>query len=233
MQRYIQQMIVPEIGTEGQKRIGAAKVLIIGAGGLGIPLTTYLSSAGIGSIGIMDGDRVSASNLSRQFLYTEKEIGLLKVDLLAAKFLEQNPLVSINAHADMLTEENAYHYINPYDIICDCTDNAHARVAIDKTCGRLKKPLIYAVVRGWEGYVTVLHHTKEITLENIFSYQLLIDNETLNCSVTGIVNATCGIAGSIQAAEVMKIILGLPSRLDGGILTFNASDPVFRIFELK
>jgi adenylyltransferase/sulfurtransferase len=93
--------------------------------------------------------------------------------------------------------------------------------------------LVYAVVRGWEGYVTVLHHTKEITLENIFSYQSLIDNETLNCSVAGIVNATCGIAGSIQAAEVMKIILGIPSRLDGGILTFNASDPVFRIFELK
>ena len=103
---------------------------------------------------------------------------------------------------------------------------------INKTCGQLQKPLVYAVVKDWEGYVTVLHHTKKVWLEDIFSAASLLDNADLNCSLAGIVNTTCGIAGSIQAAEVFKIVLGVDSELDGSILCFNSLQPSFREFKL-
>ena len=115
---------------------------------------------------------------------------------------------------------------------CAIRDNAEARILINKSCGQLQKPLVYAVVKDWEGYVTVLHHTKKVSLEHIFSNASLLDNAALNCSLAGIVNTTCGIAGSIQAAEVFKIVLGMPSELDGSILCFNSLLPSFREFRL-
>jgi molybdopterin/thiamine biosynthesis adenylyltransferase len=233
MLRYIQQIAVPEIGAEGQQKLRNAKVLVIGAGGLGTPVAVYLAAAGVGVIGIMDGDKVSVSNLSRQFMYLESDKGKLKAGLLRARLKAQNPAVHIDTIPEMLYADNAASYIGKYDIVCDCTDNAAARTLIDKTCGELKKPLVYAAVRGWEGYLTVLHHTKGISLDKIFSQELMLDPDIINCSAAGIVNATCGIAGSLQAAEVIKIITGLPSKLDGGILTFTIADPVFRLFELK
>ena len=233
MQRYLQQITVPEIGTAGQQQLSAAKVLVIGAGGLGTPVAVYLAAAGVGTIGIADGDRIAVTNLHRQFLYTEKETGQLKATILSAKLQEQNPGVHIIAHTDMMKEVNAVHIINQYDIVCDCTDNADARILINKTCGQLKKPLVYAVVKDWEAYITVLHHTKKITLAAIFSLQALKKNEALNCSVAGIVNTTCGIAASVQAAETIKIIIGMPSALDGGILCIDARLPLFKLLQLQ
>ena len=233
MLRYMQQVIVPEVGAEGLQMLAKSRVLIIGAGGLGIPLSVYLSGSGVGTIGIVDGDKVAATNLSRQFLYDEQDIGGLKATLLVKKLKAQNPSSRLHAFSEMLDETNARRLFNEYDIICDCTDNAAARILCDRICGELHKPLVYAVVRDWQGYVTVLHHQKGMALENIFTPESLLESETLNCSVAGIINSTCGIAGSIQAAEVIKIILGLPSKLDGGILAFNTMDPVFRVFELK
>jgi molybdopterin/thiamine biosynthesis adenylyltransferase len=233
MNRYLHQITVPEIGTAGQQQLSAAKVLVIGAGGLGTPVAVYLAAAGVGTIGIADGDRIAVTNLHRQFLYTEKETGQLKATILAAKLQEQNPGVHITADTDMLNETNAVHIIRQYDIICDCTDNADARILIDKTCGQLKKPLVYAVVKDWEAYITVLHHTRKITLAAIFSLQALKENEALNCSVAGIVNTTCGIAASVQATETIKIIIGMPSNLDGGILCLDARLPLFKLLQLQ
>jgi molybdopterin/thiamine biosynthesis adenylyltransferase len=233
MQRYLQQITVPEIGATGQQLLSTAKVLVVGAGGLGTPVAVYLVAAGIGTIGIADGDSIAVTNLHRQFLYTEKETGQLKATVLAAKLQEQNPGVHITAHTDMLNEDNAGHLISQYDIVCDCTDNADARISIDKTCGQLKKPLVYAVVKDWEAYITVLHHTKKITLATIFSLQALKENAALNCSVAGIVNTTCGIAASVQAAETIKIIIGMPGHLDGGILCLDARGPLFRVLQLQ
>ena len=229
----MQQVTVSEVGLEGQQLIESAKVLVIGAGGLGTPLLMYLSAAGIGNIGIVDGDNVALSNLSRQFMYNDDEIGKSKVDLLASKLSKQNQAIRVNSFPVMLDDKNANNYIGQYDIICDCTDNAGARILIDKVCGQLQKPLVYGVVSGWDGYITVLHHKKKIVLEHIFSHQILLDRQILNCSDAGIINVTCGIAGSIQAAEVIKIALGISSKLDGGILVFNALEPAFRLFELK
>jgi len=233
MNRYWQQMIVPEIGATGQQRIAAAKVLVIGAGGLGTPVAVYLAAAGVNTIGIADGDIVSVSNLSRQFLYDEKDTGHSKAKVLAAKLTVQNPGVSINVHDEMLDKENGSLLIASYDVVCDCTDNAVARIFIDSVCRQLSKPLVYGVVKDWEGYVTVLHHTKRVSLQDIFAAASLLEQADLNCSVAGIVNTTCGIAGSIQACEALKIILGLPGHLDGGILCFNSLLGVFRVFTLQ
>ena len=233
MNRYWQQMIVPEIGAEGQQRIAAAKVLIIGAGGLGTPVAVYLAAAGAGTIGIADGDIVAVSNLPRQFLYDEKDAGQSKARVLAAKLIGQNPGVSINVHDEILDKENGSRLIASYDVVCDCTDNPVARILIDSICGQLNKPLMYAVVKDWEGYVTVLHHTKRVSLQDIFSASSLLEQADMNCSTAGIVNTTCGIAGSIQACEALKIILGVSGSLDGGILCFNSLRGIYRVFVLQ
>lgn len=232
MQRYIQQIAVAEMSVEGQQKIAAAKVLIIGAGGLGTPLAVYLAAAGVGTIGLIDADKIVLSNLSRQFMYSETEIGKAKVAVLNFKLNTQNPSINIHSYEEMLTEGNAEKYISSYDIVCDCTDNAATRLLVDKICGQKQKPLVYTAVKDWQGQVTVLHHTQKISLQDIFSLHSMMENGADNCSIAGIINSTCGIAGSIQATEVLKIILGLQSKLDGGILVFDAKEASFKIFKL-
>lgn len=232
MDRYRQQEMVPEIGSGGQQQISSAKVLVIGAGGLGTPLATYLAAAGTGTVGIADGDMVAITNLHRQFLFTEKEIGQCKATVLATKLKEQNPDVQIHAHTIMIDESNAAAVLNNYDIVCDCTDQVESRILIDKICGRQNKPLVYAAIKDWEGYVTVLHHKNKMALSHIFSSEELRNHAALNCSLTGIINSTCGLAASLQASETLKIISGMPSELDGGILCFDARGPVFRLLKL-
>ena len=233
MLRYAQQMIVPEIGIDGQSRISAARVLIIGAGGLGTPVACYLAAGGIGNIGIMDGDKIEATNLHRQFLYDENDIGLSKAEVLVHKLQRQNPSIVITAIQAFLDKDMAEELFATYDIICDCTDNVTVRIIIDKACENLKKPLVYAAVREWEGYVTVLHLKKGVKLFDIFQEQELINESTNNCSISGVINTTCGIAGSMQASEVFKIICGLDNVLDGSLLCFNALVNKFRILHLN
>jgi molybdopterin/thiamine biosynthesis adenylyltransferase len=233
MLRYAQQIIVPEIGIEGQQRIAAAKVLIVGAGGLGTPVACYLAAGGIGNIGIMDGDKVDASNLHRQFLYHENDMGQNKAEVLVHKLRQQNPSIQITAIQGFLNQDMAEEIFSGFDIICDCTDNVTARVIIDQTCGNLKKPLVYAAVREWEGYVSVFHYKKEVKLFDIFPEQAFMDEATNNCSISGVINTTCGIAGSIQAAEVFKILSGSENVLDGSLLCFNSLVNKFRTLQIN
>jgi adenylyltransferase/sulfurtransferase len=233
MTRYVQQTSVPEISPAGQQKLRSAKVLVVGAGGLATPLTAYLAGAGVGTIGIVDGDRVDLSNLSRQFLYRDADIGQCKSNVLAEALRRQNPDITVHAFSQMLDPALAAVLFPAYDIICDCTDNAAARLLCDGQCGVLKKPLVYAVVRDWQGYVTVLHHTRGIALGRLFPEELLREADANNCTVAGIVNTTCGVGGSLQGAEVIKIILGLRSDLDGGILAFDTLKPAFRILSLQ
>lgn len=232
MLRYLPQVALPEIGSSGQEKLAKAKVLIVGAGGLGTPLACYLAASGVGSIGIIDADSIAISNLSRQFFYNETEVGQLKVDVLSKNLKCQNPFIEIQAIPAMINKVNVRDYISCYDIVCDCSDNPETRLLVDECCGRLLKPLVYAVVREWEGYVSVLHHTKRMTVKNLFSDDLSV-SQNLNCSTTGILSAACGIAGSIQAAEAIKIVIGIPSELDGGILAFSVLKPAFKLFKLK
>ncbi len=233
MSRYFQQEIVPEIGIIGQEKLKKAKVLIIGAGGLGTPVATYLSTIGIGKIGIVDGDKIDMSNLNRQFLFDENQIGLFKVDVICSKLKLQNPEIEIIAFNYFIDRVNIKNTFSDFDIICDCTDNLETRILIDKTVKKSKIPLVYAAVKDWEGYVTILNHKKNIQLTDVFPAKELFKNAITNCSSTGIVNTTCGIAGSIQANEVIKIILELDHQLDGKILCFNSLEMVFKKYKIK
>lgn len=233
MARYQQQQLVSEIGSDGQKKIETAKVLIIGAGGLGTPVATYLASAGVGCIGIVDGDVISLSNLHRQFLYTDAEVGLGKSYVLAGKLKNMNPEIAVSSYPLFLDEQNGAEILRKYDVVCDCTDDVETRILIDKMCHDNQKPLVYAAILEWEGYLTVLNHNSKIRLGDIFLELSLREHAANSCSVFGIVNTTCGIVGSMQAAEVLKIILGINSNVDGGILCINTMLNSYRLFKIK
>lgn len=231
MSRYLQQISVSEIGRKGQEKLKNAKVLLIGAGGLGTPVATLLSSMGIGVIGIADGDLISKTNLHRQFLYDETEVGHLKTDILISKLRKQNAEVEFINFSYQITEKNIQKTFTNFDIICDCTDNAQSRILINEFCLQYKKPLVYAAVKDWEGYISILHHKNKINLEDIFAGKLLLESNN-SCEIAGIVNTTCTIAGSIQANEVLKIILDLDGQLDGKIMCFNSLSMVFKKFTI-
>ncbi len=233
MSRYVQQEIVPEIGKIGQSKLKQAKVLIVGAGGLGTPVSAYLSAIGVGKIGIIDGDKIEISNLNRQFFFDENQIGLFKVDVIIDKLKNQNPEIEFINFNFFITNENIEKIILDFDIICDCSDNLETRLLLDKSCSKYRKPLVYAAVKDWEGYITILHHKKSICLNDVFPAEELFKNEIINCSNSGIVNTTCGIAGSIQANEVIKIVLDLDNQLDGEILCFNSFNIIFRKFKIN
>lgn len=231
--RYLQQGLVNEVGIEGQRRLSGAKVLIAGAGGLGTPVATYLAAMGIGTIGIADFDIVQETNLHRQFNYTPKDIGKLKTEVLSSRLRTQNPEVTINCHEEKLGLENVSDILGKYDLICDCTDNVNTRILLDKTCKKLNKKLVYAAVRGWQGYVSILHGKAEISLTDIFSESELLFESQNNCSVSGVISTVCGIIGTHQANEALKIVLGLQSNLDGAIFSYDGLTNQSRTLRLK
>lgn len=231
MKRYQQQIQLPEIGKEGQQRISQANVLVVGAGGLGTVVATYLVAMGVGTVGIVDFDTIEESNLHRQFLYSSKDLGNNKAVVLATKLKEQNEHLAICAFDDELTSANFDKIISNYSIVCDCTDNLNTRLLIDKKCGANKIPLVHGAVSEWQGYCALFH------CQNNFQYQDLFDIKTLlqadSCEKKGINSTICGIVGSLMSNEVLKIILGIQSKLDGGLLYANGLTNDFKFFKLK
>jgi len=231
--RYAQQIAVDQVGEEGQQRLTAARVLVIGAGGLGTPVATTLAAVGIGTLTLVDGDRIEATNLHRQFHYHPADIGAQKATTLAARLKGQNPEISIRAIDQHLDAANAAQLIAEHDVVCDCTDNLEARILIDRVCGELGKPLVFAAVREWEGYLTVLHHAQRFHLREAFDMQAYYADQVLNCAVAGIVPTTCNVLGNLQANEAIKVVLGLPTTLDSGLLCVDLRRMVFRTFVLQ
>lgn len=231
--RYLQQNLVSEFGIDGQSKLSKAKVLIVGAGGLGTPVAAYLAAMGIGTLGIADFDLIQETNLHRQFLFSNEDIGKLKTKVLSTTLVKQNSGIAINCHDVKLDEVNAVGIISGYDLICDCTDNVATRLLLNRICKDLNKDLIYGAVRGWEGYVTILHGKAQINLTDIFSESDLIFESKNNCSVSGVVSTVCGIIGSQQANEAVKLILGLQSNLDGAILCYDGLTNSSRTLRVK
>ncbi len=231
--RYKQQILVKEFGRIGQQKITNAKVLIVGAGGLGTPVAASLSASGIGSLGIMDFDVVEKSNLHRQFLYSEKDVGKQKAVVLSAKIKSQNPEIVCVPYIQKIESMDSSEIIARYDLICDCTDNFEARRQLNLLAQEHSKPIVYAAISGWEGYITILNYKKRFLLEDVFSIETYAKNAINNCTATGIINTTCGIAGNIQANEVIKLILGAGDVLDGYLLCFNSYKNIFRTFRLN
>ena len=230
---YTQQILVKEIGILGQQKIQEAKVLIIGAGGLGIPLATYLTTMGVGKLGIVDGDTVAISNLHRQFMFTKEEIDMNKSKVLSKKLIALNEDIEISSFNYFIDESNINEICRDYDIICDCSDNASTRLLIDNHCYLLSKPLVYGVCRDWQGYVTILNYKNKIRLTDLFTVDQMIEEQNNNCSYFGIVSSVCGIIASYQATELIKLITGQELILDGSILCINTLNNTSRLFRIN
>jgi sulfur-carrier protein adenylyltransferase/sulfurtransferase len=225
-QRYQRQMILKNFGEAGQQKLLQAKVLVIGAGGLGCPALQYLAAAGIGTIGIVDDDVVALSNLHRQILYSVNDIGLPKATTAARVLQNSNPEIKIIAYTERLTTQNAFSIMALYDIIIDGTDNFSSRYMINDACVLLNKTLVYGAVSQYEGQVAIFNCKKSETDEAV-NYRDLFpnppkENEVLNCAEAGVLGVLPGIIGTMQANETIKLITGIGKPLINRMLTYNA-----------
>lgn len=230
--RYSKQIILPEIGMEGQERLKAAKVLVVGAGGLGCPILQYLTAAGIGTIGIVDGDVVSLSNLQRQVLYTENDLGEKKSIIAEKKLKQLNNNVLFNVFTEHLDVNNALDIISDYDLVIDGSDNFPTRYLINDACVILDKPFVSGAIYKFEGQLSVFNWQNGPTYRCIFP-EPPADGESPNCADIGVVATLPGIIGTLQANEAIKIITQTGEVLSGKLLTMNVLDMNVHIFNCK
>ncbi|MET0946073.1 MAG: HesA/MoeB/ThiF family protein [Flavobacterium sp.] len=220
--RYNRQTILPEIGDEGQEKLKKARVLVIGAGGLGCPILQYIATAGIGFIGIMDFDTIEIHNLHRQILYTENEIGKEKAFVAKEVVSKLNPLIEVEAINVKLTSENAGTIIQQYDVIVDGSDNFATRYLVNDTCVEFQKPLVYGSILKFEGQVAVFNHNGSKNLRDLFP-EMPDPKEVPNCNLNGVLGTLPGIIGTMMAHETLKLILELPT-LKNELVLFNTLD---------
>jgi adenylyltransferase/sulfurtransferase len=213
--RYSRQIILPEIGSDGQQKIAKAKVLVIGAGGLGCPVIQYLASAGIGKLGIIDHDSVDETNLARQPLYSSSDIGKQKSIIAAEKARQLNPEINTHHWTEKLTRDNAALIISDYDIVADCSDNFATRYIVNDTCVALAKPWVFAAIEGWEGQLSVFNYKGGPVYRDIFPDTP--DNAD-DCNTIGVIATLPAVMGSLQANEILKCILGMEGVLSGRLM---------------
>ncbi len=218
MKRYDKQIKLKQVGQDGQKKLADAKVLIVGAGGLGAAILPYLASAGIGKIGLIDGDCVDETNLHRQIIYTEKSVGQFKVEE-AAKYIQKlNSQIKVEAIKAYLTAQNAFRIINKYDLVVDATDNINARYLINDICVMMHKAFVYGAVHKFEGQISVFNYKNGPTYRCLFPEN---KQAASSCEELGILGPNVGIIGTLQANEVLKIILETGQILSGKLLLYN------------
>jgi sulfur-carrier protein adenylyltransferase/sulfurtransferase len=230
-ERYQRQIILPGFGEEGQQKLVKAKVLVIGAGGLGCPALLYLAAAGVGTIGIADQDIVSLDNLHRQVLYGVKDIGLSKAEIAARNLYQLNPEITIPVFNKKITNENALDILDNFDLVIDGTDNFSTRYMINDACVLKNKPLVYGAISQFEGQVSVFRNkpTGDANYRDIFPDPPL-DGEVSNCAEAGVLGVLSGIIGTMMANEAIKLISGTGEPLVNQLMTYNAlSNQVFVI----
>ncbi len=220
MERYNRHIILDKVGLKGQEKIQNASVLVIGAGGLGCPVLQYLTAAGIGKIGIIDMDIVTISNLQRQILFGTTSIGKNKAIAAREQLKNLNNEITINAYPEKLTHQNALQYFKEYDIIVDGTDNYATRYLINDASIITNKPLVYGAIYKFEGQVSVFNYQNGASYRCIFPKKP--NGAEPNCSEVGVLGVLPGIIGSLQATEVLKIILNIGDVLSGNLLCYHA-----------
>jgi adenylyltransferase/sulfurtransferase len=230
--QYNRHLILDEIGEVGQLKLKNAKVLIIGAGGLGCPILQYLSAAGVGIIGIVDDDTIDKSNLQRQILYTHDDLGNFKATVAADKLSKLNPFIKFEVNLQKLTSKNALELFSKYDIIVDGSDNFPTRYLVNDTAIITNKPLVFGSIFKFEGQVSVFNYKNGPTYRCLFPTPPK-PNEVPNCSTIGVLGVLPGIIGSLQANEVLKIILELGNVLSGKVLKFDALSSTQIILNFK
>ena len=235
--RYQRHLQLSEIGMEGQEKIKTSSVLVIGAGGLGCPVLQYLTALGVGTIGIVDHDIISESNLQRQVLYYQTDINKSKVEIAVERLGKQNPNVKFIKYFVQLTNKNALEILKDYDIVIDGTDNFATRYLINDACAILKKPLVFGAIHKFEGQVSVFHYKDDANSTGV-NYRDMFPippspEEAPNCSEIGVIGVLPGIIGTLQATEVLKIITGIGKVLSGELLFMNALEMQFYKVEVS
>ena len=218
--RYNRHLRLPEIGLEGQEKLKQAKVLVIGAGGLGCPVLQYLTAAGVGKIGIVDADVVDASNLHRQILYNETEVGQKKAEVAKVKLQLQNPHVEIQTYPFLLDSQNALEVLKGYDLVVDGSDNFPTRYLVNDACVLTGIPLVFGAIYKFEGQVSVFNYQGGPTYRCLFP-EPPEKGSVPNCSEVGVLGVLPGLIGTYQANEAIKIILGIGEVLSGKFLTLD------------
>ena len=234
IERFSRQIVLKDIGILGQKKILSSKVLIIGAGGLGSPVAEFLSRAGIGSLGIIDDDKVSLSNLHRQSLYNISDIGKFKVKIAKNKINKINPNTKVTIYKIRLNNSNFKKIIDNYDYIIDGSDNFTTKFLLNDYCLKFKKILITGAISKFDGHIfTFNFKDKKVPCLRCFFQESEISDNLLNCESEGILGTVAGVVGTIQANEVLKKILNIGTGLDGYIFILDLLHLKFRKVKLK
>ena len=231
LERYKRHLLLEGVGVEGQEKLLAASVLLIGAGGLGSPAALYLAAAGVGRLGIVDFDRVDASNLQRQVLYTTRDVGEPKVAVAAARLNALNPDVDVHMHPVKLEAANARAILSDYDVVLDGTDTFPSRYLTSDLCVWLGKPLVYGSVMRFEGQVAVFDARRGPCYRCLFAEPPPPDLAP-NCAEAGVLGVLPGVIGLLQATEVLKLLLGVGEPLIGRLLVYDALAMEFRRFRI-
>ncbi len=233
--RYSRHILLQQVGAVGQARLREARVLIVGAGGLGSPLAMYLAAAGVGTLGLIDHDTLELSNLQRQIAHTTERLGRNKADSAAEALHQLNPEVKVEVHQRRMDAAAARELIPRYDIVCDGTDNFPTRFLLGDACHLLGRPLVSAAVLRFEGQLSVFrsHEGQGFPCQRCLHPEPPPDGLVPSCSEAGVLGAVTGVMGTLQATEVLKLILGIGETLTGRLLLWDALDARMRTIRLK
>jgi len=232
LERYSRHILLADVGEEGQQKIREARVVCVGAGGLGSPAAYYLAAAGVGMLGLVEMDVVEISNLQRQILHFTKDIGRPKLESAAEKLSALNPEVKLELHGARLTSENALDIIGRYDVVVDGCDNFPTRYLVNDACVFLQKPVIHGSVFRFEGQVTVIVPGKGPCYRCLYPLPPA-PGEVPSCQEAGVLGVVPGFIGSLQAAEALKLILGVGELLVGRLLVYDALAMSFREYKVR
>lgn len=232
IRRYGRHVIMPELGIDGQRRLKASSVLLIGTGGLGSPLALYLTAAGVGRIGLVDYDTVDDTNLQRQIVHGQSTIGVLKVESAKRRMLDLNPSVQIDTYNVPLTSDNALEIIAPYDVIIDGTDNFPTRYLVNDACVKLGKPNVYGSVLRFEGQLSVFY-AKEGPCYRCMFPEPPPPGLVPNCAEAGVLGVLPGVIGTLQATEAIKLLAGIGDPMVGRMLLYDALEMSFTTIKIR
>ena len=227
LRRYARHLVLPEVGRDGQRALAGARVLVVGAGGLGAPVSLYLAAAGVGTVGLVDDDQVDESNLHRQVLFSVSDVGRSKVDVAADQLGRVNPHVRVEKHPVRLTRHNALNVLESYDVVVDGTDNFPARYLINDACVLLGKPNVYGAILKWEGQASLFGYAQGPCYRCLFR-EPPPPGLVPSCAEAGVLGALPGVIGSIQALETIKLIVGEGDLLAGRLVILDSLAMRFR-----
>jgi len=230
--RYSRHLLLPEIGSAGQQKLKAARVLVVGCGGLGCPVLQYLAAAGVGTLGLLDYDAVDDSNLQRQVLYGTADVGRPKTVVAAEKLAAQNPFIELQTHQLLLSATNALDVFAGYDVVVDCSDNFATRYLVNDACVVLGKPLVFGAIFKFEGQVSVFNHQNGPTYRCLYP-RPPAPGDAPSCAEIGVLGVLPGLVGTLQAAEALKIVLELGEVLSGRLLLVDALSMRFQTIRFR